>query len=96
MLEREWGSTTIITRGQGHEALDAPAVIAETGGQALGLATYRISEGECELLTIDSLQSGAGVGSALLEAVRRQASAAGCSRIWLVTTNDNTPALRFY
>ncbi len=37
-----------------------------------------------------------GVGTALLSAVARVAKAAGCSRLWLVTTNDNLHALRFY
>jgi ribosomal protein S18 acetylase RimI-like enzyme len=36
------------------------------------------------------------VGSALIAAVRAAAQAAGCRRLWLVTTNDNTRALRFY
>jgi ribosomal protein S18 acetylase RimI-like enzyme len=28
--------------------------------------------------------------------VRAKARESGCRRLWLVTTNDNTPALRFY
>jgi RimJ/RimL family protein N-acetyltransferase len=36
------------------------------------------------------------VGTALLSAAREVAADAGCRRIWLVTTNDNTPAMRFY
>ena len=28
--------------------------------------------------------------------VRAAAVAAGCRRLWLITTNDNLPALRFY
>ena len=35
-----------------------------------------------------------GIGTALLEAVIE--AVAGCDRIWLVTTNDNLEALRFY
>ena len=32
----------------------------------------------------------------LIDAVKEIAAAAGCKRIWLITTNDNTAALRFY
>ena len=32
----------------------------------------------------------------LLEAVRDAAGRAGCSRVWLVTTNDNVDALGWY
>ena len=35
---------------------------------------------------------GKGVGVAVKEAATRQ----GCKTMWLVTTNDNTAALRFY
>jgi ribosomal protein S18 acetylase RimI-like enzyme len=50
----------------------------------------------CELVTIDSLDEGSGVGTALVEAVAKAARAAGCCRLWLITTNDNLRALRFY
>jgi ribosomal protein S18 acetylase RimI-like enzyme len=36
------------------------------------------------------------VGSALMAAAQETARAAGCKRLWLITTNDNTHALRFY
>jgi ribosomal protein S18 acetylase RimI-like enzyme len=37
-----------------------------------------------------------GTGTALLQAAVRAATAAGCARVWLITTNDNLTALRFY
>jgi ribosomal protein S18 acetylase RimI-like enzyme len=37
-----------------------------------------------------------GIGTALLEAVKGAARAAGCARLILTTTNDNLHALRFY
>jgi ribosomal protein S18 acetylase RimI-like enzyme len=36
------------------------------------------------------------VGSALIEAATQAARRVGCRRLWLITTNDNTHALRFY
>ena len=47
-------------------------------------------------LTIRSLQEGRGVGRALLDAVRDAALEAGCTRFWLITTNDNLRALELY
>ena len=49
----------------------------------------------CEVVTLNSLQPGRGVGTALLDAVAQAATAAGCERLWLVTTNDNLAALCF-
>jgi len=39
---------------------------------------------------------GAGAGTALLDAVVEHARASGWRRLWLITTNDNTDALRLY
>jgi len=50
----------------------------------------------CEIITLDSDQRGIGVGSALICMVEEAAEQAGCSRLWLITSNDNLPALGFY
>jgi GNAT superfamily N-acetyltransferase len=50
----------------------------------------------CEIVTLDNLGDRRGVGTALIEAVMETARAAGCRRLWLITTNDNLRALRFY
>ena len=43
-----------------------------------------------------STVEGRGAGTSLLGAVRDAATAAGCRRVWLVTTNDNVHAIAFY
>jgi ribosomal protein S18 acetylase RimI-like enzyme len=96
VLERWWGSTRVVTRGIMHDALALDAFIAVRDSERIGLATYRIEGDSCELVTLNALVEGAGVGTALIEAVRKGAIEAGCTRFWLITTNDNTSALRFY
>ncbi|HEU0113770.1 MAG TPA: GNAT family N-acetyltransferase, partial [Thermomicrobiales bacterium] len=64
--------------------------------EIVGLVTYRVADGACEALSLDSLREGIGIGSALLRAAENAALAAGCGRVWLVTTNDNVAALGFY
>ncbi len=61
-----------------------------------GLLTYQIDGTQCEVVTLNSLVEGIGIGGALIEAARQAAIAAGCGRLWLITTNDNLPALGFY
>jgi len=96
LLRERWGSPMTVRRGETVDAAGLSAFLALEGDRPVGLATYAVRDGECELVTIDALEEGRGVGSALLEAVRAAARAAGCSRLWLVTTNDNLRALRFY
>jgi GNAT superfamily N-acetyltransferase len=73
-----------------------PGFIADIDGKWVGLLTYEIGNRECEVVTLNSTSGGMGIGSGLLEAVRKVAISAGCKRLWLITTNDNTRALRFY
>ena len=85
-----------MTRGQVYDGPALPAFVAMRDGEPVGLATYRVDGDECELVSLDSLIEGVGIGSRLIEAVREKASAAGCRRLWLITTNDNMEAVRFY
>jgi GNAT superfamily N-acetyltransferase len=94
-VSESWGAPTVVTRGRVFKASDLPGFVAEEGGEPLGLATYRIEQDACELVTIESLREGVGVGSALVDAVADAARAAGCRRLWFITTNDNMPMLRF-
>jgi ribosomal protein S18 acetylase RimI-like enzyme len=96
VLRASWGGTEILSRGRSHDAATLPGLVAELDGDPVGLATYAIEEGQCELVTLDSLAPRRGVGGALLDGVVLAAREAGCARVWLVTTNDNLAALRFY
>jgi GNAT superfamily N-acetyltransferase len=95
VLEDSWGET-VIGGGREHRPAVLPALVAEDGGERAGLATYLIEEDECELVTLDALTVGGGIGGALVEAVADTARSAGCARLHLITTNDNLPALRLY
>lgn len=102
-LVHHWASTTIHSRDVAFQADELPGWIAwrdDAVGDAarVGLLTHTPMRrgGECEVITLStSLQRG-GVGTKLLEHATNQARAAGCSRIFLTTTNDNLNALGFY
>lgn len=96
LLTKSWGATQVVTHGELVAADTLPGFVAWLDDRPVGLATYRIREDACELVTLDSLVEGRGVGSALIAAVRKAATEARCWRLWLITTNDNLPALRFY
>jgi DNA-3-methyladenine glycosylase I len=96
VLTARWRAPRIVTRGRVHQADELPGFVAGGPDDLAGLITYRIDGGQCEVVSLDSLVEGRGVGGALLAAVTDAARAAGCRRVWLVTTNDNLRALRFY
>ena len=109
-LDELWGTTQIVSRGKavyGHllpgfmaerptDAPDNEEPEEEPEAENIGLVTVHIGERECEITTLNSLTECVGVGSALVEAVENWARESGIERLWLVTTNDNLDALRFW
>jgi GNAT superfamily N-acetyltransferase len=91
-------SARVARRGELLEPLDYPALLAESYGEIVGMLTYVPDPGweQCEVLTLHVTWQWHGVGTALLEAVEQLAAGHGCARLWLITTNDNIDALRFY
>src|SRR3989337_1275673 len=79
-----------------HDAFALPGFVAVLDGSDAGVATYAISPGSCELVTLNAAVPRRGVGRALVGAVADAAREAGCKRLWLITTNDNTGAQAFY
>lgn len=91
-----WGSPQMVYSKGIHQCDQLPGFVAFDGEEPVALLTYSIGGGECEIVSIDSLREGEGLGSALLQQVEMAALQEGCRRVWLITTNDNLHALRFY
>ncbi|MCA9521523.1 MAG: GNAT family N-acetyltransferase [Myxococcales bacterium] len=91
-----YGSEIVVSRGIAHRVAELEGFCAWRGTRRMGIATYRIDGNRCELVTIDAYVQWHGIGSRLIAAVERAAEDAGCDSIWLITTNDNVDALRFY
>jgi GNAT superfamily N-acetyltransferase len=86
----------MISRGRLFRPAENPGFMAEEAGEPVGVITFEFLGGECEVTRIDSPRPGQDIGGDLLRRVAAEARATGCRRLWLVTTNDNLDALRFY
>lgn len=96
-MVEHWGATAQAVRGALFYPHELPGFVAEQQGAIVGVATYRqLDDATCELATLNSLQSGLGIGTALVQAVADVARQKGCTQVVVVTTNDNLHALRFY
>jgi GNAT superfamily N-acetyltransferase len=95
-IAAQWGAETVVVHDTVHRPATLPGFIAWQAGEQVGLITYTLDGDNCEIVTLDSQRPGIGIGAALIEAVRRVAFESGCRRLWLITTNDNLNALRFY
>lgn len=93
---KNWGSDFIVSRGKIQKPENLEGIIAEEDGEKVGLVTIHTENGEMELVTIDSLKPGQGIGTLLIGEVIKIAREKNIKRLWLITTNDNMNALKFY
>lgn len=96
LVDEHLGGRPVVSPSGEHDPGDLPGLIAVQGHERVGLLNYAVAGRDCEVVTLASLRSGIGIGTALIKVVRRIAVRRGCRRLWLVTTNDNLRALRFY
>ncbi len=93
---RGWGADFVISRGRKVYPGDLEGFLAtDESGKNVGLVTYEITGDQCEIVTLDAFVKFSGIGTALVEAVRDKVKQT-CKRLWLITTNDNLDAIRFY
>lgn len=99
LLQERWGSAMIVSRGRIVDAGLLPRVTArDSDGKLIGLATFQVDKenSSCEIVSVDALAFGGGIGSKLLAEVENEVKKAGCRKMWLITLNDNPEAAVFY
>ena len=95
-IHRHWFAMEMVVHGESIDLGNADGWYVYENGEIIGLLTYRITGNEMEILSLDSLKENNGIGSMLLAEAVREAKDLSCSRIMLITTNDNLHAVRFY
>jgi ribosomal protein S18 acetylase RimI-like enzyme len=91
-----WGGAEMVTRGNVHRPEQLDGFVVEDDGEWVGLLTFFLKNGECEVTSLDSLREGQGIGTKLMDAVVDAARKQNCHRVFLITTNDNMHAMGFY
>lgn len=96
-LEEYWGYTLVVLReGERYELKEERGFLALEEEGILGCLMYRIDGERLEILSLCSTAENRGVGTGLMKAAEGAARANGCSRMTVVTTNDNLHAVGFY
>lgn len=95
-IREEWGGPMMVSLGNLYDTSALPGFVAMEEGEAMGAILYRIEDRSCEIAALYSLCENRGIGTALINQVVEAARQKHCQRVWLVTTNDNTHAIRFY
>lgn len=95
-MRDHWGAEVMVAAGRLFYPAENPAFLAVEDEQMVGVVTYEFHADECEITSINTHYATSGIGTALIERVAAAARSQSCRRVWLITTNDNLNALRFY
>ena len=95
-ISSHWFSTDMVVRGEKVDMTVLDGFVLFENEAIIGLVTYRITGNECEIMSLDSLKEKQGIGTALMNKVIERAPKLNCTKVKLITTNDNINAIRFY
>ena len=75
---------------------DAELLLVERDGAPVGFLSWEVDGDWCEVLAIAVTDRSRGAGALLMAAAERAAGEHGCSRMRVVTTDENVRARAFY
>lgn len=96
ILWEEWRCPPSISRGKIIDTTILPGFLFIENEVIKGVITYNIENEECEIVTLNSFEENKGIGTALINEILDNAQKNECKRLWLITTNDDINAIRFY
>ncbi|MBI5613940.1 GNAT family N-acetyltransferase [Candidatus Gottesmanbacteria bacterium] len=91
-----WGSVEIISKEHVYNILNLPTLVGTLDGNPVGFISYIKDKNSIEIVALYCEVTNKGLGTTFIDRVKERAKEEGCSKVWLMTTNDNTQALRFY
>jgi len=96
-IKTNWLEVFIISRGRKVYPAEIEGFVAlDDSNNIIGFVTYEITGKQCEVVTLDALQKFQGIGTKLLATLIANLKTKDIKRLWLITTNDNVDAIRFY
>lgn len=95
-VRKHFGGEPIVSLGQAYAMDDLEFVFSREGDAPAAFAAHRFYDGQCEIVALVSEVENRGHAGKVVDEVLDRARAKGCHRLWLVATNDNLHALRWY
>jgi ribosomal protein S18 acetylase RimI-like enzyme len=90
-----WGCDFLVTRGKKYKAEDLEGILVYDNGKIIGLGLYYIKK-DCEIVLLETFVKNKGIGTQIIDKIKTVAKNKKCKRVWLITTNSNINAIRFY
>lgn len=96
-VKDEWAGPMVATRGKLYDTRILPTIVATSdNGKPWGFLSYNIQGDSLEIVTLFCIVKSVGAGTALMDRAAEIAKENSCNKMWLITTNDNTNAIKFF
>jgi ribosomal protein S18 acetylase RimI-like enzyme len=95
-IDQHWGGEPLVIRTKKYYSASLPGLVAIENSTLRGFLLYEIRENICEIIVLEVFEKFRGIGTKLIDSLKAIAKQSGCVKIYLMTTNDNVDALRFY
>ena len=95
-LISRWFSLEMLVHGETIDLSNVQGKAILESGEIIGMITWRTLDDALEILSLDSLHEGQGIGTILLEQAVAETKKQRLRRLVLTTTNDALRALQFY
>lgn len=95
-ITHHFSSQRLVSRGVVHDSNILPGIIACSEDDPLGFILYHVDGEECQIIAAVSIVQEEGFGRTLMREMQGITRSAGCKRLWLITTNNNIAAQKFY
>jgi ribosomal protein S18 acetylase RimI-like enzyme len=96
IVRQNWSSDKIVSKGKLYEIPNLKGILVKDNNKIIGIGFYNITDSECEIVLLETFIQNRGIGTKLIERIMEIAKQNKCKRLWLVTSNDNINALKFY
>lgn len=95
-IDTNYGGEPLVIRTKKYYSKSLPGFVAVYDEKIVGFLLYEIINTNCEIIVFEVFEKFQGTGTQILDKLKSMARSKGCNRLFLMTTNDNLDALRFY
>ncbi|WP_313376569.1 GNAT family N-acetyltransferase [Chishuiella sp.] len=91
-----WNTDFMVSKSKVHYIDNLESFVYIKNKEIIGIITFTIDNNEIEIVSLDSFIENKGIGTALINEVIELFRSYEYNKLWLITTNDNLNALKFY
>jgi GNAT superfamily N-acetyltransferase len=96
LMNKHWGGEPLVIRAKNYYPSKLEGILAIQENEIIGFLFFDYQANSCEIVVFEVFRKLQGIGTKILNKLKAIATKKNCNRVYLMTSNDNLDALRFY